>query len=170
MQMNVGAQAAQGDILLFLHGDTRLPQGFEQFIMSTLSQPGVVAGAFELNIEGPLPGLRWVEKGVRWRSRYCQMPYGDQAIFLRATTFQSVNGFPELPIMEDFELIRRLKKQGRIAIAPAAVTTSARRWQTWGVWRTTVAHQLVILAYCLGIPPRQIAHCYRRHSAPLRRQ
>ncbi|NJM57975.1 MAG: glycosyltransferase, partial [Synechococcales cyanobacterium RU_4_20] len=90
-----------------------------------------------------------------------QMPYGDQAIFLKASLFRSMGGFPELPIMEDFELIRRLKQKGRIAIAPAAVLTSSRRWQKLSVFRTTLINQLVIIGYLLGVSPARLAHWYR---------
>ncbi|NJN85445.1 MAG: DUF2064 domain-containing protein [Leptolyngbyaceae cyanobacterium SL_7_1] len=160
-QMNAGASAAKGSILLFLHADTRLPHGFERLVQETLRQPDVVAGAFELAIQGDRPELRWVEWGVKWRSGYLQLPYGDQALFLRATTFAKLGGFPDLAIMEDFELVRRLKTQGRIAIAPASVLTSGRRWQRLGIVRTTLINQLVIAAYCLGIPSAQIAQWYR---------
>ena len=88
----------------------------------------VVAGAFQLYIDGPQRVLRLIEWGTNFRSRRLQMPYGDQALFLKAETFRSVGGFPDLPIMEDFELVRRLSRRGRIAVADAAVTTSARRW------------------------------------------
>ena len=161
-QMNAGAIAARGEILLFLHGDTRLPAGFDALVRQTLTQPGVVAGAFELSIDSRLAGLRWVEWGVRWRSRLLQLPYGDQAIFLKASVFQSAGGFPDLPIMEDFEFLRRLQRLGRIAIAPAAVITSGRRWKKLGVWQTTLLNQLVIIAYLLGIAPARIAQWYRR--------
>ncbi|MBW4514050.1 MAG: TIGR04283 family arsenosugar biosynthesis glycosyltransferase [Timaviella obliquedivisa GSE-PSE-MK23-08B] len=161
-QMNQGAAIAQSDILLFLHADTRLPQHYLELIQKTLAQPQIVAGAFELTIEGNIPGLRWVEWGVNWRSRYLQMPYGDQAIFLKAETFQQLGGFAQLPIMEDFEFIKRLQKLGKIAIAPAAVITSGRRWQRLGVIKTTLINQLVIAAYSLGISPERIARLYRR--------
>ncbi len=161
-QMNVGAAVAQGDSLLFLHGDTWLPSGFETLIPSALAQPGVVAGAFRLQIRGKNWGLRVVEWSVNWRSRWLQLPYGDQAIFLKAATFQALGGFPALPIMEDFELVRRLQPQGRILIVPTAVLTSDRRWQKFGIIRTTLVHQLVILAYFLGVDPDRIARWYRR--------
>jgi uncharacterized protein len=160
-QMNAGAAIAQSDILLFLHADTLLPKNFLELVQATLAQPGVVAGAFELGIAGKQRGLRWVEWGVNWRSRWLQMPYGDQAIFLRAETFRQLGGFAELPIMEDFELIKRLQKLGKVAIAPAAVTTSGRRWQKLGVIKTTLINQLVIAAYYWGVSPEQISRLYR---------
>ncbi|MGJ3248194.1 MAG: TIGR04283 family arsenosugar biosynthesis glycosyltransferase [Elainellaceae cyanobacterium] len=161
LQMNVGAQAAQGDILLFLHADTRLPDGFAAEIRQTLAKTGVIAGAFQLRIDGTAPGLNLIEWGVKWRSRIFQLPYGDQAIFLESSTFQQVGGFPDLPIMEDFELIRRLHSLGTIAIAPSAVITSGRRWDKLGVLKTTVINQLIIVAYLLGVPIDRIARWYR---------
>lgn len=160
-QMNTGAQAASGTVLLFLHADTRLPQEFVIPIHQTLAKPGVVAGAFRLRIDGHQLGLRWVEQGVQWRSHLCQFPYGDQAIFLKTETFWALGGFAELPIMEDFELVQRLKQLGRVAIAPACVTTSGRRWQRLGVWQTTVLNQMIIAAYLLGVPPDRLARWYR---------
>jgi hypothetical protein len=161
-QMNAGARVASGDILLFLHGDTLLPKQFDRLIRQCLSQPGVVAGAFELKINGAGWGLRLLEWGIKGRSHLLQMPYGDQAIFLKASVFQEIGGFPDLPIMEDFELVSRLKRLGKVAIAPAPVLTSGRRWQKLGVWQTTVTNQLIILAYTLGVSPATIAQWYRR--------
>ncbi len=161
IQMNAGAQVAQGEILLFLHADTRLPPEFASLVTQTLAQPGTVAGAFDLQIEGQAGGLRWVEWGVKWRSHGLQLPYGDQALFLKADTFRAVGGFAALPIMEDFELIRRLQPHGKIAIAPAAVITSGRRWQKVGVLQTTLINQLIIAAYFLGVPIERIARWYR---------
>jgi rSAM/selenodomain-associated transferase 2 len=160
VQMNAGAAVAGGDILLFLHADTLLPVGFDTWVRQTLAQPRIMAGAFELKIDGQSPGLRLVEKMVNWRSRYCQMPYGDQAIFLKTTTFQELGGFPQQPIMEDFELIRRLQRQGKIAIAPFPVITSARRWQKLGILQTTLINQIVIVAYFCGVSPNRLAFWY----------
>ncbi|MEH1897868.1 MAG: TIGR04283 family arsenosugar biosynthesis glycosyltransferase [Nostoc sp.] len=164
VQMNAGAVASGGEILLFLHADTRLPTGFDEMICTALQQPGTVAGAFNLRIDAPLLSLRWVELGVKWRSHFCQMPYGDQAIFLTKESFQQIGGFPELPIMEDFELIRRLKPIGRIVIIPTPVLTSARRWLQKGVFKTTLLNQLVIIAYLLGVSPERIRSWYRREK------
>ncbi|MEE3718350.1 TIGR04283 family arsenosugar biosynthesis glycosyltransferase [Tumidithrix elongata RA019] len=160
-QMNLGATVAKGEILLFLHADTILPNGFDRFVRQTLQSPNVVAGAFELGIDSDALGLRWIEWGVKLRSHLCQMPYGDQVIFLKTSLFRRMGGFPELPIMEDFELVRRLKRQGRIAIAPASVLTSSRRWQKLSIVRTTLINQAIVIGYYLGIPPSTLAKWYR---------
>lgn len=161
LQMNAGAAISTGDILLFLHGDTRLPTGYEHLVQQILAQSKVVAGAFDLKIDRPGRGLRWVEWGVKWRSRGCQLPYGDQAIFLTRDVFQAIGGFPVMPIMEDFVLIQQLKKMGKVAIAPATVTTSPRRWQTLGVFKTTLINQIILIGYFLGISPKTLAQWYR---------
>lgn len=159
-QMNVGAAAATGEILLFLHADTTLPQGFEAMVRQLLLKPGVIAGAFALQIKADLRGLRLIETMVNWRSRFLQTPYGDQAIFLSAKAFQALGGFQEIPLMEDFELVQRLKGIGKIAIAPAFAVTSGRRWQKFGVVKTTLINQLIILAYFLGVSPTRLARWY----------
>jgi rSAM/selenodomain-associated transferase 2 len=164
VQMNAGAVAATGDILLFLHADTRLPIGFDEMVRTALQQPGNVAGAFNLRIDASLLSLRWVELGVNLRSHFYQMPYGDQAIFLTKAVFQQIGGFPELPIMEDFELIRRLKRIGRIVTIPTPVVTSARRWLQKGVFKTTLLNQIVIIAYLLGVSPERICSWYCREK------
>ncbi|MBE8988198.1 TIGR04283 family arsenosugar biosynthesis glycosyltransferase [Nostoc sp. LEGE 12450] len=164
VQMNAGAVAASGEIVLFLHADTCLPTGFDEMVRTALQQPGIVAGAFKLRIDASLLSLRWVEWGVNVRSHFYQMPYGDQAIFLTKTVFQQIDGFPELPIMEDFELVRRLKAKGRITIISTPVVTSARRWLQKGVFKTTLLNQIVIIAYLLGVSPARIRRWYRREK------
>jgi uncharacterized protein len=163
-QMNAGAKVATGNILLFLHADTHLPWGFDTAIRQTLENDSkLVAGAFELKIDDP----RWIfgiiEKLVNWRSRFFSLPYGDQAMFLKTKTFWQLGGFANLPIMEDFQLVQRLQKQGKIAIIPLPVVTSARRWQKLGVCKTTLINQLIIIAYFFGVPPHQIAEWYRHN-------
>lgn len=169
-QMNVGAKAATGDILLFLHADTRLPAQFNTMIAKALFADTKsncmaipVAGAFKLRIDAPLMSLRLIEFGINWRSRWLQMPYGDQAVFLNPQTFYALGGFPDIPIMEDFEFMLRLRQLGRIVIIPVAVLTSARRWQKLGVLKTTLINQVAIITYFLRIPPQQIAQWYRQH-------
>jgi rSAM/selenodomain-associated transferase 2 len=160
-QMNLGAAAATGEILLFLHADTLLPLGFDVMVRAALVKPHAIAGAFRLQIDSPLSSLRLIEWGVNWRSRLLQMPYGDQAIFLRSSVFHQLGQFPDLPMMEDFELVRRLKRNGRIVIVPAPVITSPRRWLKQGVCQTTLKNQIAIIAYLLGVSPKKIAAWYR---------
>lgn len=160
-QMNAGADLAQSDVLLFLHADTQLPPNFIELVTQTLNQNKVIAGAFELAIDGSDISLRWLEILVKMRSRLLSLPYGDQALFIFKQTFQESGGFANLPIMEDFEFIQRIKSRGKIAIAPAAITTSARRWQKLGVWQTTAINQLMIAGYYLGISPAQLSKFYR---------
>ena len=159
-QMNAGARIAGGQILLFLHADTRLPEGFDERVRDVMTQPGVTAGAFKLRIDGASRSLRIIERAANWRSRRLQLPYGDQAIFVEKNLFHQIGGFPEIPIMEDFELICRLRKRGRIVIAPDPITTSARRWKQLGTWQTTLLNQAIILAYYLGVAPSRIARWY----------
>ena len=170
-QMNAGAAVASGDILLFLHADTRLPASFATWVCQTLARPNTIAGAFRLAIDSRLWSLRWIEFGVRLRSHWLGLPYGDQAIFLRRETFNAAKGFPELPLMEDFELMQRLRECGRIRIAPATAITSARRWETLGVWRTTFLNQVIVAGYLLGIAPQTLADWYRarRQGRPTER-
>lgn len=165
VQMNAGAAVANGEILLFLHADTRLGIGFDTQIRQALSQPRNVAGAFDLQINASPLVLRLVEWGVKLRSRFLQMPYGDQAIYLTKKVFQEIGGFPELPIMEDFELMRRLHSQGRIVIISTPVITSARRWLQKGVFQTTILNQIIIIAYLLGVSPKRIRNWYRREKS-----
>ncbi|MDJ0900025.1 MAG: TIGR04283 family arsenosugar biosynthesis glycosyltransferase [Xenococcus sp. MO_188.B8] len=159
-QMNVGAAVATGNILLFLHADTKLPHNYDQLIQNTLSKPNVIAGAFELAIDSQRKSLRLVEALVKMRSHLLALPYGDQALFMKRSTFNNVGGFPDLVIMEDFALVKQLKRHGKIAIAPAAVTTSSRRWDKLGVWRTTLINQLMIIGYYLGISPNKLRELY----------
>lgn len=161
-QMNAGAAVATGEILLFLHADTHLPTHFETLVRQALQNAGTIAGAFELRIDAQLRGLRLVERMVNVRSRFLSMPYGDQAIFLKAAVFHEIGGFPDLPIMEDFELMLRLKRLGRIMIVPAPVLTSGRRWQKLGIVKTTLINQLIIAGYFLRVPPAQLVRWYRR--------
>jgi rSAM/selenodomain-associated transferase 2 len=161
-QMNAGANLAQSEILLFLHADTQLPPNFINLVTKTLQQHQTIAGAFELVIDGSSRSLRWIEVLVRMRSHILSLPYGDQGIFVSKQVFIEAGGFNDLPIMEDFEFISRIKRMGKIAIAPAAVITSDRRWQKLGVWQTTLINQLMIAGYHLGISPIKLSQFYRR--------
>lgn len=160
-QMNHGAEVATGEYLLFLHADTLLPDGYERHVQELLNTRDVIAGAFRFAIEGRFAGRRLVERVTNWRSRVRQLPYGDQTLFLRRQTFDSLGGFAGMPIMEDYELVYRLRRLGRIAIAPAEAVTAARRWQRLGWFRTTLLNQFIIAGYRVGVPPSRLAAWYR---------
>ena len=161
-QMNAGAARATGDILLFLHADTRLPDNYDDCIRTALNQDQISAGAFSLGIDSDASGLRIVENVANWRSRFFQMPYGDQALFVSREIFNQIGGYPDYPIMEDFEFVRRLKRLGKIAILPESVRTSPRRWQNLGILKTWLLNQLIILAYYCGISPKRLSKWYHR--------
>ncbi len=163
-QMNAGANVAKGDILLFLHADTKLGPQFDEYIRKALKNREIIAGAFELRIDGHGKGLRRIERLANWRSKKRQMPYGDQGIFLRTKTFREIGGFKQMPIMEDFELMQRLNKLGLIKIIPIAAITSARRWQSKGILKTTIINQIIILAYLFGVSPIRLAPLYRKQN------
>jgi rSAM/selenodomain-associated transferase 2 len=162
VQMNAGAATAAGDILVFLHADTLLPADFRDHVVAALNQKGVAAGAFRLSIDSTAAGLRIIERMANWRSRLLRLPYGDQALFMKKSLFEEIGGFPDMPIMEDYILVRRLNRNGRIVIVPAAVVTSPRRWLQLGILRTWLINQLIIIAYYLGASPEQLTRLYRR--------
>ncbi len=161
-QMNAGARVAHGEILLFLHGDTLLPEDFLEEISAVLAQPGVAGGAFLLAIDALPWRYRLVECFTNYRARFLGRPYGDQALFLSAGLFRKLGGYKEMELLEDLDLIKRLKKKGRIRIAAQAVQTSARRWQRLGVFKTTLLNQLILLGYFLGLSPARLAAWYRQ--------
>jgi rSAM/selenodomain-associated transferase 2/rSAM/selenodomain-associated transferase 1 len=162
-QMNAGAAIATGDHLLFLHADTRLPNDY-RFEVERVLATSVACGAFPLQIDAPGLALRMVESGVAFRSRLLQMPYGDQALFFRSADFYAQNGFKQMSIMEDYELVARMRKTGRIGLASQPVKTSARRWIKRGILRTTIINQMCVIAYRLGFSDQTIARLYRRDS------
>ena len=161
-QLNCGAACADGPVLLFLHADTRLPEDFSAPLLRTLAERDVIAGAFSLAIRDAGPALRCIAFCTNLRSRWLQLPYGDQALFISKEDFLRVGGFPQIPIMEDAVFIKKAKALGRIATVPEQATTSARRWRRLGVMRTTLINQIIILGFALGISPERLASLYRR--------
>jgi len=161
-QMHRGTVLAQGDLYFFLHADSRLPAGYDSIIRRTLASPRIAAGAFSLGIAADAPGLRFIEGWANLRSRRLGLPYGDQGLFLRADRYHACGGFPDLPIMEDVVMVRRLWKAGRIVTVPERIWTSPRRWRRLGVLRTTLINQAVLAGYLLGVPAERLVRWYRR--------
>jgi rSAM/selenodomain-associated transferase 2 len=161
-QLNRGAAIAGGDVLLFLHADTALPPAAFEMIAGAMRDEGCVGGAFDLRIGSPGAGFRVIETVANHRSRLTRIPYGDQAIFLRASAFRTLGGFRKIPIMEDVDLMRRVKKKGwRIFIFREPVTTSGRRWEKEGLLFGTLRNWTLMALYLCGVKPERLARFYR---------
>ena len=159
-QMNAGVGRCSGDALVFLHADAQLPGGYGARVRKTLSDSRTSAGAFRMRIDGAGLGKRLIERLTNFRSRYCGVPYGDQAIFVSRKVFQEVGGYSVMPIMEDYEFMHRVRHRGRIVLADESLAVSSRRWSSMGVARTTVVNQLALFGYRLGISPARLAAFY----------
>ncbi len=161
-QMDLGAEAATGDVLLFLHADTRLPAGWHDDVREALEDHKVVAGGFRLAIDAPGPWFRLVERVVELRFRLLGLLFGDQAIFVRKDVFHRVGGFERLPLMEDVDCVKRLKKAGKVVLLEKSVITSSRRWLSDGLYANTMKNGLFLALYHAGIPPRVLYRWYYR--------
>ena len=160
-QMNKGATIALGDILFFLHADTLLPKDALMAISSIMQKREFVGGAFDLGIDSHRAVFRLIEAAASLRSRITRVPYGDQGIFLRKDYFHAIGGFKEIPLMEDVDLMRRIKKAGdKICILPLKVKTSPRRWEKEGIVRCTLRNWALITLYSLGFSPEKLAKHY----------
>ena len=161
-QMNAGAAVAQGEVLLFLHADTFLPSTGLLDIEQAMENTRYVAGAFDLGIDSPRCFLRAASRVGTLRSRLFRIPYGDQAIFVRRSYFKQMNGYRELALMEDVDLMQRIKKAGgRICFIPKRVITSARRWIRDGAIRGTLRNWLLMSLYLMGVSPGRLAKYYK---------
>jgi rSAM/selenodomain-associated transferase 2 len=162
VQMNRGTALASGDILLFLHADTLLPPNALSEIRKHMEGSRFVAGAFDLGIRTSRKIFRITELYVAFRTRLTQVPFGDQAIFIRKEYFERIGGFKPIPIMEDVELMTRIKKRGDpICIIPAKVLTSPRRWEKEGILFCTFRNWTIQMLYALGVPPEQLQKLYQ---------
>lgn len=158
-QMNAGAQACGGALLLFLHADTRLPEAADAMVRAALAVQAW--GRFDVRIDGRPLMLRVVAALMNLRSRLSGIATGDQAIFMRRDVLEALGGFPDQPLMEDIELSRRLLRVSRPACLRARVRTSGRRWEQRGVWRTIALMWRLRWAYWRGVPAERLAEAYR---------
>ncbi len=162
VQMNAGVARATGDVLLFLHADTFLPGNAFELIEAALRDDRIVGGCFALGIRSKRWIFRVTEYYAALRTLVTRVPFGDQAIFIRKNYFEQIGGYREIPIMEDVELLTRIRKQGgHISILPAKVMTSARRWEQEGVLYATLRNWALQLLYVAGVPPARLARWYR---------
>lgn len=165
-QMNAGAAATRGDILWFVHADCTVPATALPALLSAMADPDVVGGGPTLRFDQRSTGLDWLAYTSNQRARRLGWIFGDQAMFVRRSVFDSVGGFPEIPLMEDLELSRRLRRQGRLVVLPVACTASARRLVQHGPWRMTLLMQVLKAQYLAGVDPERIR---RRYEAGTRR-
>ena len=159
-QMNAGAAAASGRVLLFLHADTRLPSGWVPMVRDALGNRGREWGRFDVRLDGAHPMLRIVEYAMNLRARLSGIATGDQAIFVTRNAFRQAGGFPDIVLMEDVALSRALRMRSRPACLHAAVITSSRRWERNGIARTIVLMWRLRIEYALGADPDKLARRY----------
>ncbi len=159
-QMNQGAASTRGDLLLFLHADTRLPANWSSVVRAAMDE-GAVAGRFDVELRGDHPMLRVVARAINLRSRWSRIYTGDQAIFVRRSVFDEIGGYEPILLMEDLALSRRLKEAGPIASLRATVSTSGRRWEERGVFRTIALMWWLRFLYFVGVSPDRLARMYR---------
>lgn len=159
-QMNHGARVTRGAVLLFLHADTRLPGDADRHVLAAIAD-GAQWGRFDVRIVGRHPMLRVVAALMNARSRLTGIATGDQALFVRRDAFERVDGFPDQPLMEDIELSRRLRRAGRPRSLRARVSTSGRRWESRGVWRTILLMWRLRWRYWRGESAESLAAAYR---------
>ena len=155
-QMNAGAALAHGDWLLFLHADTRLPLGWRSAVVRADADARMNLGCFRFALDSSSLAARVIESGVRLRVRVFGLPFGDQALFVRREAFAELGGYNDLPIMEDVDLVRRLRETGRLYTASEEAVTSARRWEEDGWLRRTARHLSLIVRYFAGVHPERL--------------
>jgi rSAM/selenodomain-associated transferase 2 len=159
-QMNTGADVAKGDILLFLHADTQLPDDFLSVLAGEFLDSGKQWGRFDVRLSGSHPLFRVIEFFMNWRSRITGIATGDQAIFVKREAFDQIGGFPHIALMEDISMSRRLKKMSRPYCARSTVLTSSRKWETQGILATVLLMWRTRVAFFFGADPDHLAHIY----------
>lgn len=160
-QMNEGAKAGRGDVLLFLHADTQLPQDAKASIESTLANPRIVGGRFDVRFDQTSIWGSIISHMMNWRSRLTRIATGDQALFVRRPIFEQMGGFTDLPLMEDIDFSSRLKRMGPTAALTSPVTTSFRRWEQQGPLQTILLMWGLRLLYWMGVSTHTLHRWYR---------
>lgn len=169
-QLQVGVEATASDAIVLLHADTRLPAGWVEAVRGALSEPSVVGGAFAFEFDAGSAPLGWptrallgfVAWGVRLRLRFLKLPYGDQALFARRDVLEEIGGVPQVPILEDLDLVKALQARGELSLLGEAVTTSPRRYLARGVLRTMLRNWAALAAWRLRVPRDSLARWYAR--------
>lgn len=156
-QLEVGWRASVGEVVVFLHADTRLEDGWPAKVQEALADPGVVGGAFRLRFDRPTWVFRGIAAIAALRVRLFGLPYGDQGIFVRRRTLESLGGIRDVPLMEDLDLVAAMKARGRIVALRATATTSARRYEAAGLLRTLMWHGIALAGWRLGVDRARIA-------------
>jgi rSAM/selenodomain-associated transferase 2 len=160
-QMNAGAGMAKGEILLFLHVDTKLPQSAFKKIREVLEDGGYIGGAFDLGLDSQKRILSFIAWTARIRVRLTHIPYGDQAIFMRKDYFDAIGSYKDIPLMEDVELMKRIKRLGgKIYIIKDRVRSSPRKWLQDGIFYTTFRNHVIRMLYFLGVSPNKLVRLY----------
>jgi rSAM/selenodomain-associated transferase 2 len=159
-QMNEGAKASRGEILLFLHADTQLPGDANTMIQTTLANQGIVGGRFDVRFDRPSMWGTIISRMMNWRSRLSGIATGDQALFVRRHIFEQIGGFADMPLMEDIDFSRRLKRKGATVALPATVTTSFRRWEQQGPLQTILLMWSLRFLYWIGVSPHTLSRWY----------
>lgn len=166
-QMNLGAAHATGEALLFHHSDTILTPAHVAALRTALRDPAIVGGAFYRKFDGRHPRLRWLEQVARYLTRHGGTFFGDQSVFVRREIFAQLGGFAPIPLMEDMEFSRRLRRSGPVAVCDPPVESSSRRHLRRGAWRTSLQNGLFIVLYRCGCSPERLHRWYYRERAPL---
>jgi rSAM/selenodomain-associated transferase 2 len=165
-QMNAGAREAQGEVLLFVHADTRLPDGAGEAIHLALANPRIVGGRFDVRLDSSRAIFQVISFLMNFRSRLTRIATGDHALFVRQTIFAKMGGYPDIPLMEDVEFTKRLKRDGDLACLRLPVTASARKWEREGVLRTVFLMWTLRLLYLFGASPARLHRLYYGHPPP----
>jgi rSAM/selenodomain-associated transferase 2 len=161
-QLQIGFEASKSDVVLFLHADTRLPEGWGAAVAAALDDCETVGGAFRLKFDERDPRMRLVEFSARLRIALLAFPFGDQALFVRRSVLAEIGGIPDVPVMEDVDLVRAMKRRGRLALLPLTATTSARRYLEGGIGRVSLTHFLAFVGWALNIDRERLARWLRR--------